>query len=424
MKYSRYNSIIQNDKGEQFLVNCLHDIVIQLDPILCEIIKVNEANDLKTIHTDLFHYLKKKKMIIPKSFNEIGISIEKRQQKLMGNKILRITINPTLDCNLKCWYCYEKKISKSIMTIETLKNVIDFIRKKVENNTFDIIYLSFFGGEPMMGYDKVIVPLLKATKTICEKENIQLYHHYTTNATLLTKKRIETLLGYSENIGIQVAFDGGRDMHNKIKFYANKKGCYSSMLLNVKEAIRKGISTNIRCNVTLENASTFENLITDLKDVSEYKNFRLSFQKVWQEKKSSQLTMKIKDLQPLLDKISIKSNLHNIEVRQEPCYADYENSFVINFNGDVYKCTARNFTHKNRIGFLTKGGHLFYNEEFMKRVNRQYKPVCAICKILPICPICSQSKYETLENVCPNKNDKSAEIYIIKNYYYNELHTH
>ena len=65
-----------------------------------------------------------------------------------------------------------------------------------------------------------------------------------------------------------------------------------------------------------------------------------------------------------------------------------------------------------------------YNEEFMKRVNRQYKPVCAICKILPICPICSQSKYETLENVCPNKNDKSAEIYIIKNYYYKELHTH
>lgn len=422
MKYSRYNSIIENNKGEQFIINCLHDSIIQIDPKLGEIVRVNNANNLKTIHPDLFFHLKKKKMIVPKSFDEINLSIEKRQQNLTKNKILRITINPTLDCNLKCWYCYEKRISKSIMTQETLKNVVDFIRKKIENNAFEVILLSFFGGEPLMGYNKVIIPLLEAIKIICEKENIQLYHHYTTNATLLTPKRIDKLLSYSKKMGIQVAFDGGKDMHNKTKFYTNGKGCYSSMLFNVKAAIRKGVNTNVRCNVTLENARTFKDLINDLKDVSENKNLRISFQKVWQERKSTQLTTKIKGLQPLLNKVSIKSNLHNTEVRQEPCYADYENSFVINFNGDLYKCTARDFTIKNRIGFLTEGGHVFYTEEFINRIRRQYKPVCACCRILPICPICSQSKYETLENICPNQNDESAERNVIKSYYHKELH--
>jgi uncharacterized protein len=69
------------------------------------------------------------------------------------------------------------------------------------------------------------------------------------------------------------------------------------------------------------------------------------------------------------------------------CYADKKNSAVINFNGDIFKCTARDFTNVKREGYIdVKGEVIWENDSLNRRLNAKFnnKP-CLSCRIMPLC---------------------------------------
>ena len=77
------------------------------------------------------------------------------------------------------------------------------------------------------------------------------------------------------------------------------------------------------------------------------------------------------------------------------CYADQRNSFVINFNGDLYQCTARKFNDENKEGHLQPDGTLIHNQRYEERMQCRFSnPECLECRAFPICKICSQKRLE------------------------------
>lgn len=79
------------------------------------------------------------------------------------------------------------------------------------------------------------------------------------------------------------------------------------------------------------------------------------------------------------------------------CYGDKKNSLLLNYNGDVYKCTALNFYKTPRDGFLTDAGEIVWeNDSLNIRMDAKFKnPPCLDCRILPICNGgCSQKALE------------------------------
>ena len=71
------------------------------------------------------------------------------------------------------------------------------------------------------------------------------------------------------------------------------------------------------------------------------------------------------------------------------CYADKKNTVVVNYNGDLYKCTARDFVSKNREGTLTADGDIHWNDKYKKRLSIGHGG-------------CSQMKLETtVAGTCP-----------------------
>lgn len=91
--------------------------------------------------------------------------------------------------------------------------------------------------------------------------------------------------------------------------------------------------------------------------------------------------------------------------------SDYLNSYVVNYNGDVYKCTARPFTHTSRVGFLSRNGEIVIENKSYNEVGYKFKPVCKKCRILPICRICSQAHIES--DGCPRhvtEDEKDRQI--------------
>lgn len=125
-------------------------------------------------------------------------------------------INPTLDCNLNCWYCYETKIKKSEMSINTAESIIKFVKDLIRDKKITKIQLGFFGGEPLMKFNSTIKFILENIKEICMEGGCYLNINFTSNGTLLNNSIIEYLSNF--NCGFQITIDGDADKHGKTRF--------------------------------------------------------------------------------------------------------------------------------------------------------------------------------------------------------------
>lgn len=120
-----------------------------------------------------------------------------------------------------------------------------------------------------------------------------------------------------------------------------------------------------------------------------------------------------------ISNFSFKSNIHSYFGDSiSSCYGDYARNYVINYNGDVFKCTARDFNEENRIGILTENGEIAFNERALQRVRNSNTFECFSCRRLPICPICSQVRSEATNGKCPVQITQDAISTNIKQYFF------
>ena len=66
------------------------------------------------------------KFIIDDDVNELEI-LRIRNREAVRNQSYQLIINPTLECNFRCWYCYEnhKKGHMNETTVENIKKLAD-----------------------------------------------------------------------------------------------------------------------------------------------------------------------------------------------------------------------------------------------------------------------------------------------------------
>lgn len=419
MKWSKYNTIVKTE-NKAFVFNYMSNSLTEIDEKLVPIINKNIDNimNLSKIHEDLFKHFISNGTIVESNFDEVSECIKNINNKLDSREELRLTINPTLDCNLRCWYCYENLVCGSSIADNVIQGIVNYVKGKIQENSVKRVHLSFFGGEPLLKISECILPLLEKLKLICDKNNVKFVHSYTTNSVLLTPKNIDKLLNISKNIHVQVPFDGGEKLHNKIKQNKTGKGTYSLVLNNIKYAINKNIQVNIRCNFTNQNIDSYIELI-EVIGKFQRDNVRFSFHKVWQEKETPLLIKKLKKINSYAESFNLSSNILTVLPNINPCYADYNNSILVNFNGDVFKCTARDFNPKNRLGHLTADGKIFYNKNYHIRNECRFLKCCYECDVLPICTVCSQSKFEFKQSCPVNMTSKKSKEHIRK--YFTEI---
>ena len=83
----------------------------------------------------------------------------------------------------------------------------------------------------------------------------------------------------------------------------------------------------------------------------------------------------------------------------DSCYGDKRNQALINYNGDVFKCTARDFLTENRLGYLNQNGIIIWEKNSLERrmTSKFNRPICHNCRIAPLCGGgCSQQAMENL----------------------------
>ena len=155
----------------------------------------------------------------------------------------------------------------------------------------------------------------------------------------------------------------------------------------------------------------------------------LNFQQVWQDERGK---AKREDTEAATEKnmTSFKEEGFNVNRRamgylQGSCYADKRNQVLVNFNGDVFKCTARDFKTEIRDGYLTTGGEVVWENDALERRMKAVlrNPVCHHCRIAPLCGgNCAQRNMENAgAERCFMGYDEAAKDMAVLNRFYDRF---
>jgi len=423
MKYSQFNTIIPYEDNYIFH-NSLTNKFIHLVPFLKELIEAskneNNIDGLKSIHLDLYNSLIDMGFLIEKNTNEVQKVKDLIHAIDYNEEEYYLIINPTMNCNFDCWYCYETHEKNSKVSDISLNKMKKFIYHAInENKKLKKFTLQFFGGEPLLYFKKTVLPLMKYVFHESKTNNIDLYINFTTNGYLINDEMIKSFKKYNVN-GLQITFDGNRENHNKVRFTSKSTGPYDKIVENIKKLIKNNINITFRVNYTKKNLVGLDEILKDFDDLSidERNKITLSMNKVWEEK-SNELGDKVIYFKEKAEKFGFRlpDALFNDRVRHS-CYADKYNQATINYNGDVYKCNAREFDKQTREGILEDNGTINWNDKLDLRLSEKinFNKSCSECNILPICGGgCSQQhlEYQNIDYCIYNYDDNEKNNLIL-----------
>ena len=418
MKQSKYNCILQDNTG-MVIYNAATDQLVALTPQLANIFNESKAapEKIKAQHAELYDHLLQKGIFVCDDADETEAYIRKREEYERSSGEYTITINPTLACNMSCWYCYESHKNMPAMSADVKQSVLLLIDKLLADNKLKKLNLSFFGGEPLLYFDKVVVDIINHAKMQCKAFDAKLSIHFTTNAYLLTDNVLKHLEGL--DVSFQITLDGGKQVHDSVRKTKGSEPTYARIVEHIHQTLSRGFSVGVRFNYTAKSIPSFIDVVKDFSHLQQEQKqlVNFTFQRVWQDNEgdASQVEQQVEHIERAFEQAGLFVN--NAKSYIVPyCYADDVNTAVVNYNGDLFKCTARDFAPKSKEGTLAADGTLRWNERLRKRMSiRHGSDTCLQCRIYPICHGgCSQMKLEAPEGIssCPKgyDDDKIQEI--------------
>ena len=418
MKQSKYNCILQDNTG-MVIYNAATDQLVALTPQLANIFNESKAapEKIKAQHAELYDHLLQKGIFVCDDADETEAYIRKREEYERSSGEYTITINPTLACNMSCWYCYESHKNMPAMSADVKQSVLLLIDKLLADNKLKKLNLSFFGGEPLLYFDKVVVDIINHAKMQCKAFDAKLSIHFTTNAYLLTDNVLKQLEGL--DVSFQITIDGGKQVHDSVRKTKGGEPTYARIVEHIHQTLSRGFSVGVRFNYTAKSIPSFIDVVKDFSHLQQEQKqlVNFTFQRVWQDNEgdADQVGQQVEHIERAFEQAGLFVN--NAKSYIVPyCYADGVNTAVVNYNGDLFKCTARDFAPKSKEGTLAADGTLRWNERLRKRMSiRHGSDTCLQCRIYPICHGgCSQMKLEAPDGIssCPKgyDDDKIQEI--------------
>lgn len=292
MKLSKY-TIFYKDQEKHYIFNQISNALLKIDN---ELYSALENKNLQILPAEICKTLENNGFIINDDIDETcGIRYGNLISRY-NSKLLRITIIPTLSCNFRCWYCYEDH-KASLMTKESAKSILRFIKLEIQNNNIKNVVLDWFGGEPLLRFSQIIYPLSKILKKWCERNNIIFSNIITTNGSLIN----DDMAMKMDEINLrqfQITLDGDKEHHNKVRFSPSMKDSYDIIVRNIHTLCKiiKNPNIELRINYTEANIDNAKSILDSFDE--DVRNFiHVSPQIVWQEsKKLDSLSNKVLEL--------------------------------------------------------------------------------------------------------------------------------
>jgi len=292
-----------------------------------------------------------------------------------------------------------------------------YIQKKLKQRQYDYVNLTFFGGEPLLFAEKNVLPLLNKIKKICEQHKTPLYPFFVTNGSLLTENLVLKLKLYCPLF--QITLDGNKEKHNKVR-NVNGAPSYDKIIENVNLLCENVDNIEIILRINYDKQTLKHNAGNLLQDIKEgnREKIKIDLQQVWQtvQKKENQSIGNNQDVSLFVQNTkyegySIYCTGGLSVCRFHNCYVSRYNFISVNFDGKIYKCTARGYSDDYVFGEFLDNGTIKWDVCKLSKLyaNATFEnPMCINCVYLPLCfGPCPQKIVETpeqfLDNICVMK---------------------
>ena len=334
--------------GETILFNALYGSTVAIDPIslplMVRLLKkpvVSAKNEEETLDS-----LEKGKFVVDDHVDEIAIVKNRKQCGVEDKNRADVIIMPNLDCNFACPYCYEKHDHSNRMTTEVEESIKTWIASVIDSHK--VVLLNWFGGEPLLSY-KTILSIGEYAHRRCLNKGVSLLSNITTNGYAFTNSMIEKLVDL-EIYSCQITMDGPRQIHNKTRILKTGQGSFDKILANIialTEANGK-VKISLRVNYNHNNIHYIPELLSlfpqgirrQLRVVYE-PSFGSDSLNATNNLSCTEISRATTEYYDLANSMGFDVVLGGLGIgKLVYCYAERKNQYIINYNGDVFKCSV------------------------------------------------------------------------------------
>ena len=307
-------------------------------------------------------------------------------------KIHVFHIFTTMDCNARCFYCFEKRIPGSEMTMETASVAVEYMQKQADGELIKIVW---FGGEPLFNY-----PVIDFITESLRDKGLRFESDMISNGLLFDRAMVEKAKNLWNMKSVQITLDGTRQVYKSVKAYVTDiADPFERVLQNIKSLLRAAIKVRIRLNIGLYNYSDMRNLVDFLceefkgeDNLYVYTSPLLELYNYTDEQKTFILDLLDEldsKLNPLFQKKQKKE--FSDKINNNCCMASGREAVTILPDGKIGVCESDSGTFVGDI--YTEEFDVKVREDFGMRFYREDK--CRPCPMYPNCYIVKS---------CPNKN--------------------
>lgn len=426
MKISQFNVVSEID-GRYLVFNTLTTSMVLLDKETYESVFLDEDYTNPNVKPLLQMGIIKEDSV--DEYNEV-VKIRKAVMSRCTGCIEDSTILLTTACNARCYYCFEKGIESRTLSFDQCDAVIEFL---VSNSNKKNIWINWFGGEPLLAFDK-----LRYINDGLLNKGIKVSSQITTNGLLLTDEIIE----YFSNSGIkviQITIDDIGAEYARIKNYITAcEDPFKTVVENINKALNAKLFVRIRINYELSKIDYAKKIYAYIKALfgsNSYLKIYLAVLSLHNEKKQ----LYDYSIHPYLEMLNFSYNeKSNIRLWKDDknllpgnemlkafflspiplaCGVERDYGIIINADGLLYKCHRLAGRKEFSCGDIyngiqkdSRGFTLFCKEEISDEK-------CRTCTFLPLCHGgCKANRFLYPENSpCIRTKDFAKEL--VKMYY-------
>lgn len=396
MKWSRFNFLAETKGHRKYLYNSYSNSLIELDNSLYNLLtSITHGNNfpLSTLSEEEIVILKDVFAIVESDDVLVEILHHQSLSRLYSKKHLVLTIAPTQSCNFACSYCFEKWRHSGTLSDQTEDSIINYINQQKEKDGLDTISLTWYGGEPLLQYKRVVSIARRINKlNLNINENLLITNGYFFNLEVI-KELAE--VGISE---IQITLDGFKATHDVRRPLVNGNGTFDKIINNLdayyNSKYQDVFTIAIRVNIDNRNHESFIEIYQWLK--ARYKSNKLIVYPgiiVLDETDCNASTClsrnSVTDFSlNLFKKFGvITEELYPDEVNIE-CMTRSPYSMLIGSQGEIYKC-YEDLGNKDLIVGNINNPEIWTNYELIAKyatgIDHYNDPECRKCSYLPIC---------------------------------------
>ncbi|MCP4215021.1 MAG: 4Fe-4S cluster-binding domain-containing protein [bacterium] len=207
-------------------------------------------------------------------------------------KLTQLALIVTEDCNLSCSYCFQEKSGKQLEK-PYIKKAAEFFFPFLDA---DSSYIVFYGGEPLLEFDRIKYAVSLFEELNKEKEK-NITYSVTTNGSLVTDSMLEFFDRFRFNV--MLSFDGPAQEHSRR--HSGKAGLEEMTALVGRFRLYKDISFSVNSVFSPETVSYLsESMQYIVSPGLEQATYQLSIIERWEQKHLDTLAAQLKDLKTFL----------------------------------------------------------------------------------------------------------------------------